>query len=239
MIGWGGGCCDQELAEGAAYTPATDSWKMLPPAPLLGRHAAGTWTGTEIVIAGGEGYTGFRPGGEPIAIHFADAAAFDPTTDTWRKLPRMPIGRGGGYYTVTYAAIWDGTEVLVVGGTTTRSHEPLARGVAYDPTGDRWRWLPPMDTGRTNFVASWTGGQLVVWGGVGANGSIPPSGETYDPVTNAWSPLPTAPLRARVDAVAVWTGAELIIWGGTDARTLDAVPPKTLRDGAVLVPPSA
>jgi hypothetical protein len=53
MIGWGGGCCDQELADGAAYTLATDSWKMLPPSPLLGRHAVGVWTGSEMIIAGG------------------------------------------------------------------------------------------------------------------------------------------------------------------------------------------
>ena len=80
MIGWGGGCCDMQLADGAAYTLATNSWKLLPPSPLLGRHTAGVWTGREMLIAGGYGYTGFRPGGEPISVHFADGAAYDPTT---------------------------------------------------------------------------------------------------------------------------------------------------------------
>lgn len=233
MIGWGGGCCDQESADGSAYTPATNSWRTLPPSPLLGRHAAGVWTGSEMIIAGGEGRDAH---GNPT--HFADAAAYDPATRTWRKLPPMPIARGGGYYTVNYAAVWDGTEMLVVGGTTTGSTQPIARGVAFDPSTDRWRWLAPMQYPRTGFVAEWAGNQLVVWGGVGENGVIPPNGETYDPLTDTWSALPQAPLRARVDASAVWSGGQVLIWGGHDARTLDANRVKTVTDGAALTPAS-
>jgi N-acetylneuraminic acid mutarotase len=235
MIGWGGGCCDSQANDGAAYTLATNSWKRLPPSPLLGRHAAGVWTGKEMIIAGGYGYAGFRPGGEPISVHFADAAAYDPTTRTWRNLPRMPISRGGGYHTVTYSAVWDGTEMLVVGGTDrpSESADPLARGVAYNPAANTWRWLAPIEFPRTGFVCAWTGHQLVVWGGTAVGGTIPPHGETYDPVMNIWSALPRAPLSARTDAVAVWTGHELIIWGGVDARTGD-----TLSDGAVFTPAS-
>jgi hypothetical protein len=38
---WGGGCCDDYLADGAAYSPATDTWQPLPAAPLAGRHTSG------------------------------------------------------------------------------------------------------------------------------------------------------------------------------------------------------
>jgi hypothetical protein len=238
MIGWGGGCCDQELADGAAYTLATNSWKLLPPSPLAGRHATGVWTGSELIIAGGSGYTGFRPGGEPILVHFSDAAAYDPATQTWRKLPPMPVARGGGYYTLDYAAVWDGEEMLLVGGTSEPSvnAEPLARGVAYDPATNAWSWLAPMDFPRGGFVSAWTGDQLVVWGGTGDGGAIPPHGETYDPAADAWSRLPKAPIRARVDAVAAWTGSEWIVWGGRDARTLEAEQVERLTDGAALTP---
>jgi len=237
MLGWGGGCCDQQIAGGAAYTPATDSWRLLPKSPLAGRHAAGAWTGEEMIIAGGEGYAGFSPGGEPHVVHFADAAAYDPATRSWRRLPSMPIGRGGGYYTVTYDAVWDGSEMIVVGGTQTGSDRPLARGVAYDPSTNRWRWLPPMAFPRESFVADWIGDQLIVWGGIGEGGSIPSSGETYDPIANTWSQLPRSPLRARVDAVGVWTGEEFIVFVGTDARTLNRVPASVfLTDGAALGP---
>ena len=183
MIGWGGGCCDVELAEGAAYTPATDAWRMLPPAPLLGE--ACSWCvdrerddhrrrrGVHGIPAGRRTDSGplrrwgrFRSSGAHVAEAPPDA---DPPW--WRLLHgdvRRGLGRNRG------ARRWRTR-------TPTASDEPLARGVAYDPTTNRWRWLPPMDTARTGFVAVWTGDQLVVWGGVGANGSIPPGGETYDP----------------------------------------------------------
>ncbi len=243
MIGWGGGCCDMELAEGAEYTLATNSWRMLPPSPLLGRHATGVWTGSEMVIAGGRGYDRPPTQHTPNLVHFADAAAYDPATRTWRKLPPMPVPRGGGYYTLTYSAVWDGTEMLVIGGTRAPSveAEPLARGVAYDPATNAWRWLAPMEFPRTGFVSGWAGDQLVVWGGLGANGTIPPNGETYDPSTNAWTALPRAPLRARVEAVGVWSGTQMLIWGGADARDAAKTTSRStpLFDGAVLTPTSA
>jgi N-acetylneuraminic acid mutarotase len=235
MIGWGGGCCDEQLADGAAYTPATNSWRMLPPSPLAGRHASGAWTGTEMIIAGGQG--GYDPK-TGHAVAFADVAAYDPTVRTWRKLPPMPVGRAGDY-----DAVWDGSEMLVVGGVTAGSTVPLARGVAYDPARNDWRWLAPMAYPRSGFVSGWVGDQLVVWGGLSGSyraSTIPPNGETFDPRSNQWSSLPQAPSRARVSLVGVWTGTEFVIWGGDDARDMAKQMSKStaLYDGAALTPPS-
>jgi Kelch motif len=237
MIGWGGGCCDQELADGAAYTLATNSWKMLPPSPLVGRHATGVWMGTELIIAGGSGYNPPPTQRNWDFVHFSDAAAYDPATRTWRKLPSMPVARGGDY-----ASVWDGREMIVIGGTSrpSASAEPLARGVAYNPATNTWRWLAPMEFLRSGFACAWTGSQLVVWGGTSDGGTIPPNGEAYDAAADTWSALPKAPLRARTDAAAVWTGTELIVWGGVDARP--ATPEgswKELFDGAAFKPASA
>ncbi|HEY9476045.1 MAG TPA: hypothetical protein VIS06_19625, partial [Mycobacteriales bacterium] len=65
MIIWGG-CCGGTEAGGAAYDPATDSWRRLPPAPLAARYAVGAWTGRELVLAGGRDVGG---------TVFSDAAA--------------------------------------------------------------------------------------------------------------------------------------------------------------------
>lgn len=232
MIGWGGGCCGAVEASGAAYTLATNRWKLLPPAPLSARHATGFWTGTEMILAGGEADTGSE------MLVFADAAAYDPATRTWRKLARMPVARAA---TATW---WDGTEAFFIGG---RKHTPpdwrsglLARGVAYDPDTDRWRRIAPMEEPRQGEVSIWTGDELLVWGGIGEGGAIPRHGESYDPVADTWTALPRSPLRARVDAITVWTGSEMLIWGGMDARFAwegtgsprDAY----LADGAALTP---
>jgi N-acetylneuraminic acid mutarotase len=78
MIGWGGGCCGGAESTGAVYTPATNSWRRLPRSPLSARHTTAVWTGTELIIAGGEG-----PDLEMSPI-YDDAAAYDPATRTWR-----------------------------------------------------------------------------------------------------------------------------------------------------------
>jgi hypothetical protein len=209
VILWGGGCCGHVTAEGAAYTPATNSWRALPPSPLSARHTTGAWTGTELIVAGG-----WRPPTDTAghARAFADAAAYNPTTRTWRRLPPMPEARSGAM------VLWDGTEVLYLGGTLAGAHAPSADGIAFNPSTGRWRRLPAMEFNRAAFAAVWTGHQVLVWGGVtGASGfeTIPPHGVAYGPAANRWSALPQAPLRGRAWPMAVWTGREMIVWGGT------------------------
>lgn len=227
VILWGGGCCGHVTAEGAAYTPATNSWRALPPSPLSARHTTGAWTGTELIIAGG-----WRPPTDTAghgARIFADAAAYSPAARTWRRLPPMPEAR----YDAT--ALWDGTEVLYLGGTLAGAHAPSADGVAFNPSTGRWRRLPTMAFTRSWFAAVWTGHQVLVWGGVtGASGdeTVPPHGVAYNPAANRWSALPQAPLRGRAWPMAVWTGREMIVWGGTIPRSRYTGP----NDGAAYRP---
>ena len=48
--------------------------------------------------------------GKPFAGELARAAAYDPETDTWRRIAPLPEARGGA------GAAWTGHEILVVGG---------------------------------------------------------------------------------------------------------------------------
>jgi N-acetylneuraminic acid mutarotase len=225
MIGWGGGGGDLLLNDGAAYTPATNTWKLLPRAPLQGRgrrDAAGVWTGTEMIVAGG-----FAPTSRGQRV-FSDAAAYDPRTNTWRTLVSMPVAEWSG------SAVWDGHEVLIVQGIPRATQDlavPMRRGLAYDPLANRWRWLAPMEYPREGSVVAWTGRQLIVWGG--SLESPPPHGEIYEPASDTWTPMPASPLRARYGALGVWTGSSLIVWGGQDARNWGS-----FSDGAAFTPAS-
>jgi N-acetylneuraminic acid mutarotase len=170
-------------------------------------------------------------GGETDAGHFfADAAAYNPATHAWRKLPSMPTPRTDA------TAVWDGTEVLVVGGWNVVGGRGvwLARGVAFNPTTNTWRWLPAMKFPRQGHVAVWTGSRLLVWGGESKQTGawvLPPHGEAFDPVANTWTALPTSPLPGRIGAIAVWTGSEMLVWGGQSGVGLHP-----LADGAALTP---
>jgi hypothetical protein len=205
MLIWGGTCCGTESNSGTIYTPATNTWQQLPAAPIEPRREAmGAWTGTELVVAGGESGTENQT---PALL--SDAAAYNPATRTWRKLPPMPVPTAGA------TAVWDGTEVLFIAGTTP-AQAPSASGQAYNPATNTWRQLPAMPFSRANFAAVWTGSQVLIWGGVTGSSPaspVPPHGEAYDPATNQWTAL-QAPLAGRAFPTAVWTGSQMIVWGG-------------------------
>jgi hypothetical protein len=171
-------------AGGAAYRPGR-GWRRLPAAPLTGPAA---WTGKELIVVDERSAAAFKPG------------------HGWRRLPQLPESRRGA------SVVWDGDELLVVGGDTAPQ-----RGFAYSPDATAWRELAPMDSGRKGAAAVWTGRRLLLWGGqTGSPGAFvtPPHGLAYDPKTDRWSPLPQAPLKGRLAPVAAWTGRSLLVWGG-------------------------
>lgn len=233
LIAWGGGCCGEASSAGSAYDPATNRWRKLARSPLApSQSPVGAWTGHELIIV--VSGIDLSVSSEPYPASFARAAAYNPATDTWRRIAPAPGRRSWGGAT----AIWDGSDVLVVGGTRITSRgRPLGlarAGLAYNPETNRWRRLAPMESGRTDFAAVWTGRRLLVWGGRSTRGYAPqrpPRGFAYDPATNRWSRLPQAPLRGRFDPAAVWTGKAMIVWGGGGLSNY-----RSFTDGAAFTP---
>lgn len=214
LIAWGGGCCGEDSSVGYAYSPTTNTWRKLPRSPLAPSESPiGVWSGRELVIL----VSGIDPDGKPYRASLARAAAYNPTTDTWRRTAPPPAPRSRA------TAVWDGREVLLVGGAIVREGPqpwPLTRSVlAYNPRTNHWRRLAPMETGRIDCAAVWTGKQLLIWGGQAGTRRFsiqrPPRGFAYDPASNRWSRLPQAPLSGRVDPVGVWTGRAMMVWGGS------------------------
>ncbi len=89
--------------------------------------------------------------------------------------------------------------------------------------------LPPRSSG----TATWTGRELVVWGGAADDGAgttaFLADGAALDPLTGTWRALAAAPLSPRQAHVAVWTGTDLLVWGGEG-------PDGLLADGAAWNP---
>jgi hypothetical protein len=227
LLGWGGGCCGDALAGGEAYDPDTGKWRRLADSPLAPeQQPLGAWTGHELVL--------FVSGisaldGKPFQDELARAAAYDPRSDTWRRIAPLPEARRGA------TAVWDGREVLVVGGRDGHG-SPTGLGFAYNPSTNGWRRLPVMESGRIAAVTAWTGSRLLVWGGdLGRDAlAVARSGFAFDPQTDRWSRLPRSPLRGRLAPAAVWTGRELLVWGGLGVGT--GRDPEHLADGAALTP---
>jgi hypothetical protein len=220
FFAWGGTCCMDESHDGYAYSLASNTWRQLPTAPLsVRRDASGTWTGRELVVAGG-----FRFGFRGPDVYFRDAAAYNQATGKWRKIAPMPRREWGA------TAVWDGKEILFIGGSVPGVNGPPARGLAYNPRTNRWWLLPTMAYPRFGFAAVWTGRQLLVWGGLTAKRIPPPHGEAYTPATGKWTALRASPLRGRSYPVAVWTGRQMFVWGGSSSSG------SGFTDGAIYTP---
>jgi len=206
MIGWGGGCCGDAFSDGSAYDPRTNHWRRLPRSPLAGgQDPLAVWTGRDLVVFVGN----VDPStGKPWPARLARAAAYDPTTNRWRRIARPPAPTDGA------AAAWDGRELLLVGGVVPGTRRYSQRGFAYDPTTNAWRRIASLPSGRSGAVGVWTGSRMVVVGG-GAPGA---RALAYDPHTNGWAALPRAPLPATIVPTAVWTGSALDVWGVVPSR---------------------
>jgi hypothetical protein len=184
-----------------------------------------------------------------------DGSAYDPATNTWRKLAPAPIeGQQSP------AAVWTGHELVILNGYDPEG-KPVG-GAAYDPAGDTWRRIASLPQRTPGELAVWGGDEiLLVGGGSGFGGGyafnpstnrwreigradlpgvpllavwmgrrlieVGPKTTAYDPVNDRWSILPRAPQALRQAGVAVWTSRRLFLVSPTGAGAVLTPPPGT------------
>jgi len=176
MIVWGGNTgLGVTTNTGAAYNPATNSWRLIaaPPASFLGRsnHTA-VWTGSEMIVWGGDTDLGLSNTG----------AAYNPITDTWRLIASPPVTLSGRS---NHTAVWTGPTgiAMVAWGGQDGVSNLLSDGGRYDPATDSWKATDltnNLPTGRFDHTAVWTGSVMIVWGGQDSGG-VTNSGGRYTP----------------------------------------------------------
>ena len=218
MIVWGGWASEGAAtaytffaaADGAAYDPASNAWRPIAQAPVVGRSAPQVaWTGSEMLVIGGYDAT-FSP--------LTDGAAYDPATDAWRTLAPLPAE----FSHVQPAIAWAGRELVAVAGNGTLA-------VAYRPESDTWRELPapplPDDLYSVHLVSS--GDEIIAMGspnGISATAVF----AVYDPASEEWRRLPESPVVALNGSAPVWIGGELLVISRSLATGQpEAVPPDT------------
>jgi hypothetical protein len=230
-------------ADGAAYDPATNTWRSLPPAPLAARSGAvGLWTGTEAIIVAGRAdpFTNRAP---------TSMAAFDPGSWSWRPLPDIPAAHGGDTFAVD--ALWTGQAVLAWTVTEIRTGTPQDSGASLVTTAWRWgpgrsAWQtmagPGMDVGLDHASVVWTGARAVLAGGSDAFPDLPGPMQmrnpvsTYDPATGSWGQLPEQLDDAPIGLV--WTGAALVSVG-SGVRPASSMRPSFADNGGAAYDPVA
>ena len=216
MVVWGGRAVDPEspvqafvAADGAAYDPAENSWRLIAEAPIAGRaQPLMAWTGREVLVLGGS---------DDALEPMTDGAAYDPAADTWRVLLPMPSNVATGLTAFT----WTGEELIILAAD--------GAGAAYSPTDDTWRELPesPLPGDLWNLGLVWTGEEAIAM--AYPNGiSVTAVGAAYDPQTGAWRELPESPVVALNGWAPVWIDGEILVISRSLATGQpESVPPDT------------
>jgi hypothetical protein len=208
-----GGTDEPAAQTGGSFT---SGWSALPESPLGARNAhAAVWTGEEMLVFGGDVE---RDSGDPAE----GAAAYSPTTNTWREIAEPPEHLRGAVL-----AVWTGDVVVAFPEDQTEDRGDAADGeqpgAVYDPDEDTWTEIPTSGVGVVTFGTQvfWTGDRVVV---VGMVDPADPDGAMgraalYDPATDTWERVDDAPLVLGQAfggwhaPDAVWTGEEVLYVG--------------------------
>ncbi|WP_455220865.1 Ig-like domain-containing protein [Kaarinaea lacus] len=165
-------------------------------APSPRREATAVWTGTEMLLWGGDNGSYINTGGR-----------YNPATDSWQLMSTDNAPGGCS----TPVSVWTGEEMIVWCGRVGTGD----RGGRYNPATDTWSAMSITNApgAVSHTTAVWTGTEMIVWGGYGTTYSN--TGGRYNPTTDTWQRTTfTGAPAPRVYHTAVWTGSEMIVWGG-------------------------
>jgi len=211
MLVWGG-YVDLAAAHypglGGRYDPTNNAWTAMSTLPAgfepgARQNATALWTGSEMIIWGGENNGQFLRSG----------ARFNPAANSWTALSmtNAPAARSD------HSAVWAGTEMLVWGGY---NGQALGSGGRFNPALNTWSAISAngAPSARRAHTAVWTGDEMLVWGGyirAGKQNNFFATGGRYAPGLDRWSNMSTnRDVQGRAGHTAVWTGTEMILWGG-------------------------
>ena len=211
LLVWGGSYNNPSIGQvavrnGGCYNPTSNVWTLMTStgAPGARRNHTAVWSGTEMIVWGGERETSTNP--------LNDGGLYNPNSNSWRSM----TGTGAPSARINHSAIWTGTEMIIWGGYA--NGVSLNTGSRYNPLTNTWTAtnLAGAPLPRTGHTAIWTGSEMIVWGGnpLGSGNALNEGGR-YNPTTNTWIIVNgTGSPDRRTGHRSLWTGSEMVVWGG-------------------------
>lgn len=157
---WGSTDRSTASTEGAAYNPSTNEWRRLPDAPKAINLGTAVWANGdpsqrhEMIILGAE-----LDNNNASERNHAVGIAYDPQSDSWRKLPEVALSPQAS------AIAWTGEKVV--------AWDYGLSAAEYDRVTDEWRELPrvpledsecyPVTETIGSYVFAWFCGQAATW----------------------------------------------------------------------------
>ena len=133
-----------------AYDFGERRWERVADMPADREHVAGAALGGRFYVVGGRNrQTDALP----------DVTRYDPATDSWERIPDLPIREGGGE-----AQPFDGA-LLAIGGGDDRGETVTGAVQRFDPASEEWTQLPEMRTPRHGFGSAVVDERIYTFGG--------------------------------------------------------------------------
>jgi N-acetylneuraminic acid mutarotase len=149
--------------------------------------------------------------------------AYDPRTNTWKRVRPMPTPREALSAVAARGA--DGrVRLYAIGGCGVlrgRLWDNLDTMEAYDPVADTWTTMAPMLTPLHAHAATLgPEGRIYVLGGTNNEVTSTDAVQIYDPVKNSWAQGTPMPYGQECAAVTSTPGpdGEILVFAGWDAR---------------------
>ncbi len=172
MIVWGGdNGSGVKLNSGSFYDAASGVWKATATAgaPAARSQQTALWTGTEMIVWGGV---------DAFSTPLGTGSRYDPAGDTgngsWIEVPSAGAPSARTWHT----AVWTGSQMIVWGGWDGAAE--LGTGARFDPAAVPPAWSAMSAEGapaaRKQHTAAWTGGMMIVFGGVGGGVALDTGG---------------------------------------------------------------
>jgi len=191
-----------------AYNPERDSWRFVffnATSYRASPNSKALWTGTEILVYGGNYTTAVNNG-----------FRYNPGTNVWTAIPttNQPAARSD------FAMHLVNNRLVIWGGLTIDRTTLLNTGGMLNLTTNTWTTMSIVNapSARYNFTSVGTSlNTMIVWGGWTSLLLRAPSGNgaVFNPVTNSWVAMSiTGAPEARHLHTAVWSGTEMIVYGG-------------------------
>jgi N-acetylneuraminic acid mutarotase len=168
LLIWGGlaqnGSVD--LDTGARYNLQNNVWSAMSVtnAPSSRHSPLAVWTGTKMIILGGQKISQGGP-----STQLGDGASYDPQTDTWTSITGFPgFNSSSVDSTSMWAGVWTGVELIAW-----IESSPVQYAGRYNPTTNSWRTFTlqvassssSYEFQRYSATTVWDGTDMIIWGG--------------------------------------------------------------------------
>ncbi len=199
-----------------------NQWEPLPNPPITPRvHVASVWTGTELLLVGGDTLACAPTWRCPMTAENlpTDAAALDPDAGTWRAIADAPFG----FSAASAAFVGDSAYFLARNPEDAVDESTLLR---YSLSDDDWsEVVTPGSLGGTRALSSAHGALLVYR----LNGQTDEPDYLYDPMAESWTAIPPDPFASGFDREMRWLDGSIYLLDYAPENGSVPVPPMTVR----------